>query len=328
MIFPKSLQKGDCVGIIAPSSSVTPQEHILCVKILEEKGYTVLEGKTLKNDISLYGYLAGDAKKRAEDINEMFANPKIKAIFCTRGGYGSAELLEYLNYDMIAQNPKIFVGYSDITSIHMVLQKYCKLITFHGPMVKSDFLTITEGEEEDITKRIKREADHIYMMESLYAACNMKHFLVFKNAPGQELQVIKEGCARGRLVGGNLSVLVRSLGTPYAPDFKGNILFLEEIGESIPKIHMSLLQMYHAGIFKEINGILLGDFTECMNKEFDSERKVQDFLKTWFLRLEVPIIGNVSSDHRFPMGTLPLGAWCEIKAVENANVIRFFRNGE
>lgn len=329
MIFPKPLQKGDCVGIIAPSSSVTPQEHILCVKILEEKGYKVLEGKTLKNDISLYGYLAGAAKERADDMNEMFANSKVKAIFCIRGGYGSAELLEYLDYKMIAQNPKIFVGYSDITSIHIALQKYCKLITFHGPMVKSDLLAITEGEvEEDIIKRIKREAEHIYMMESLHAACNMKTYIVFKNAPGQELQVIQEGVAKGRLVGGNLSVLVRSLGTPYAPDFKEKILFLEEVGESIPKIHMYLLQMYHAGIFKEINGILLGNFTGCTNKGFDTPMKVQEFLNAWFFRFEVPVIGNVTSDHRFPMGTLPLGAWCEMKATVALNSIKFFANLE
>lgn len=328
MIFPRPLQKGDCVGLIAPSSSITPEEHVLCVKILEEKGYKVIEGKTLKNNISLYGYLAGDAKERADDMNEMFANTKVKAIFCTRGGYGSAELLDYLDYEMIRKNPKIFVGYSDITSIHMVLQKYCKLITFHGPMIKSDLLTITEEIEEDIIKRIKREADYIYMMESLHAAYNIKKFSVFKNAPGQELQVVKDGYAKGRLVGGNLSVLVRSLGTPYAPDFKGKILFLEDVGESIPKVHMYLLQMYQAGIFKEITGILLGDFTECTNKEFDNHTKVQEFLKEWFLRLEIPVIQNVTSDHRFPMGTLPLGAWCEMRATTYEKGIFFFRDRE
>ncbi len=322
-IMPNPLLPGDCVGLIAPASPISYAEQIKCVEFLEKLGYEVIIGNTLGKNRSaedfkqavkcsnVYGHIAGTAKERGTDINDMFENTEVKAVFCTRGGYGSAEILEYLDYEMIRRNPKIFVGYSDITSVHTVLQKYCGLVTFHGPMVRSDLVT---------TEKVS-VADMAFAMKSLYSACNMDKRLVFRNPPGEEFIPIcfgKNGnrLAEGRLFGGNLSVLTRAVGTPFSPIGNGEILFLEDVGENIPRIHMYLTQMKYAGMFEGVRGILLGGFTENGSEKCDTTLSPYTFLKEWFEPWGLPVLGNVCSDHRIPMGTLPLGGWCKMD-VEN-----------
>lgn len=330
MIFPKALKPGACVGLLAPSSPITREERILCEKKLREMGYCVLTGETLKRDEKLHGYLAGDAQSRAADINHMFADAEVDAIFCVRGGYGSSQLLKYLDYGCIRRNPKIFIGYSDITSLHTAFQKYCNLVTFHGPMVLPD---LAAGKDMDLEEAAdsatvdeagKVKADAVYTIKGLYAACNIEKSMIFENPPGQELRVINEGCGEGRLAGGNLSVLARSLGTAFSPATEGSILFLEDVGESVPRLDMYLTQMQYAGIFTGVKGILLGDFTECSNEKYDKKLDVDTFLKQWFQKLKIPVLANVCSDHRKPMGTLPLGAFCRMRAVEKKISLTFY----
>ena len=332
-IFPKPLQPGACIGLIGPASPIPAGGIIKCADLLRRLGHYVIVGEALKQECNLYGYLAGSAKSRAEDINRMFADSRVDAIFCTRGGYGSAELVKYLDYECIRQNPKIFVGYSDITALHAALGKRCGFVTFHGPMVWTNLLP---GGNMSV-------ADTVYSMRNLYTACNMKRRMVFRNPPGEELQIIctgehsqnigqHEGCnqqnmeeqrrsvaqiQQGRLFGGNLSVLAHLLGTPFSPIGEGEILFLEEVGESIARIHMYLIQMKSAGLFDGVKGILLGDFTDCRNDKYDETLGVQTFLQEWFERLGIPVLGNVCSDHRRgAMMTLPLGAWCRMDIVK------------
>lgn len=309
-------------GLIAPASPITPGEHIKCVKVLEQLGFTVAEGESLKQDENKYGYLAGEARKRAKDVNDMFADPQVEAIFCTRGGYGSMELLEYLDYELIAANPKIFVGYSDITSLHTAFAKYCGFVTFHGPMVKPDLLSVIEdGQESDNDEKMEqeKEAELKYMMESLQAAWDFgRKGITFQNPTGEKIRVLnqgrtKAGYVEGRLFGGNLSVLARLLGTVFSPVGNGEILFLEDIGESISRIHMCLIQMKLAGMFQGVQGILLGDFTDCTNEKYDDSLEVEHFLQEWLEPLGIPVLCNICSDHRKPMGTLPLGAWCHVE---------------
>ena len=312
MIYPKPIAPGAGVGLIAPGSPVTPEERRYCQRILGALGFSVITGEALKRDDDLHGYLAGTAMDRARDINRMFADPGVEAIFCVRGGYGSSQLLPYLDYDCIHRNPKIFVGYSDVTSIHTVLQSFCGMVTFHGPMVKPDLGRLTEGKE--------------YMLRSLFTALGGKDAWVFENPPGEELPILVPGYGEGILTGGNLSVLARSLGTPYAPKTCGKILFLEDIGESIPRIHMYLTQMQYAGVFEGVRGVLLGDFTDCggeaktadAGEESGSRRDLwnaRSLLEEFLKGSGLPVIGNVCSDHRHPMGTLPLGAFCRLRAV-------------
>lgn len=301
MVFPKLLKEGDWVGLIAPSSPISVSDRFLCESCLKKMGYRVLVGECLKNNKNVYGYLAGDCESRAKEINEMFGEEKVKGIFCARGGYGSSQLLPHLDYEMIRQNPKVFVGYSDVTSIHAVLQKYGELITFHGPMVKTDLLMTKKGD---------------YTQKSFQDAISIKNKYQFENPKGEEFSVLQSGEATGRLIGGNLSVLAKLAGTPYVPCTTKGILFLEEVGESIPKIDMYLNQMKYAGMFVGVKGILLGDFTQCNNEKYDDDLKIENFLKEWFLQFSIPVMGNIYSDHRKPMGTLPMGIWCKMNTYE------------
>lgn len=325
MIYPQALAPGACVGLIAPASPVTPQERRNCEICLRSLGFLVITGESLKRDDNLYGYLAGTAIDRANDINRMFADPGVEAIFCVRGGYGSSQVLPYLDYDCIRRNPKIFVGYSDVTSLHTVLQRYCGLVTFHGPMVKPDLCRLTRTDE--------------YTLRSLFTALSGKASWVFENPPGEKLRVLVPGYAQGILTGGNLSVLARSLGTPYAPNADGKILFLEDIGESVSRIHMYLLQMQYAGMFQGVQGILLGDFTDCSGAAMDTSGStgesrdvsqlwtIENLLEDFFKKLRIPVVGNVCTDHRYPMGTLPLGMFCVIETPEvETTRIEFFRH--
>lgn len=301
MVFPECFQTGDLVGLAAPASPVAAGEEELCRRRLEALGFSVQMGETLKNRENVRGYLAGDARRRAEDLNRMFADPEIKAIFCIRGGYGSAQLLEYLDYDSIRKNPKPLIGYSDITSLHCAIQKKCGLVTFHGPMVRPDLM------------EQKRREGLSYTWESLLLACGGGALRNFGNPPGEPLGVIRAGRAKGRLLGGNLSVLVRLLGTPYCPDFRDSILFLEDVGERLPRVDLCLTQLRLSGVFGQVRGILLGDFTDCTNERYLEGLDSRMFLKEWEWPDGIPVISNVCSDHRWPMGTLPLGATCCIE---------------
>lgn len=311
MIFPGKLRQGACVGLVAPASPVTWEERLKCEQRLCELGFSVTVGESLLRDENCYGYLAGGAKERSEDLNRMFQDDRVEAVFCTRGGYGSMELLPFLDYRCIGRNPKIFAGFSDITAMHTALWKYCSLVTFHGPMVRSNLLGQPDG----------------YTLESFFAVCNMEKSVTFLNPLGEQLKILREGSAQGRLTGGNLSVLARALGTPYAlAPREESILFLEDVGESIPRIHMYLTQMRYAGVFDKVRGILLGDFTDCTNEGYDERLTAVDFLKYWLKALNVPIIANVCSDHRRTMGTLPLGAFCRMDAERDGRAeITFFR---
>ena len=338
MNLPKPLRRGSCVGLIGPGSPITHEQRLLCKEKLEAQGFSVVCGEELLKEENIYGYLAGTARGRAEDVNRMFADGGIEAVFCTRGGYGSMQLLPYLDYACIRKNPKVFVGYSDVTALHTALWRYCKLVTFHGPMVKPDLLGENEGgakpelwreNEGSAGQALWREngdsagagrnlqwEGQDYTWNSLWAACGIGdiHSLRFQNPPGERFAVIRAGRACGRLLGGNLSVLARSLGSAYGPGREACILFLEDVGESLPRIHMYLTQLQYAGVFDRVRGVLLGDFTGCGNQGYDGSLTAEAFLLAWFGKLGVPVVANVCSDHRSPMGTLPLGALCRMEA--------------
>ena len=170
MVFPERLREGDTVGLAAPAFPVKEEERDGCVKLLEGMGYRVKLGTCLENMYNFHNYLAGDARVRAEDINRMFADSQVKAVFCVRGGYGSSQIMKYLDFDLVKENPKIFVGYSDITNLHSVFQMFGNLVTFHGPMVCSNML---------------KDFDD-YTRSGLFAALNMEEELEFRNPPGRK----------------------------------------------------------------------------------------------------------------------------------------------
>lgn len=291
MRYPKKLEKGDTIGIICPSSPISTERIGECVKALENLGYKV---KTADNlDVNYAGYMAGSGKVRGEWINKMFADPEVDAIICVRGGDASSRAMEYLDYDVIRNNPKIFVGYSDVTNFHAAITNNCDLVTFHGPMVSSN---IVDDFDEETAK-------------SFFDTINAENGIFeYKNPAGVELGVLHEGKAEGKLVGGNLSLVSASIGTPYEVDTKDSILFIEEVCESITKIEKWTYHLRNAGKLKECKGILLGQFTKISNDDPD-----YDYIKCMtdiFEGLDIPVMYNVESGHGSKIMTLPMGATC------------------
>lgn len=293
MIFPKGLQKGDTVGIIAPSSPVSKKEADLCEKLVKDMGYKVKMGQCTYR--SLHGYCAGTGGEKAQEINEMFADKEVKAIWCIRGGHTSSHAMDQIDYEMIRKNPKIFVGYSDVTNLSINFNQKCEFVTFHGPMVKSNMLK----DYDEFTKR------------SFERAINMEDELILENPPGEDFKIMIQGSAQGRIVGGNLSLLTSMIGTPYEVDTKGKILFIEEVEESVHRIDRMMYQLKYAGKLKNTKGIIFGDFTDCVN-EADENYTVVELLKDVLFDYQKPVMHNIRSGHCYPMSTIPLGAKCII----------------
>lgn len=288
----KKLKKGDTIGIIAPASCTTYEKVLEAKKNIEDMGYQVILGECTKKQ--WYSY-AGTDEERAEEINSFFDDKNIDAIICMRGGYGSNRLIELLDFEVIKRNPKIFVGYSDITTLHIALNEKANLITFHGPMAVSNF---TGNYNRDTYENF------IEMLS------NSKYEQSIKNIT-KELKFLNEGRAKGKLVGGNLATLIATLGTEYDLDYNGKILFLEEIGEKTYKIDRFLNQLKKHGVFEKIEGLVLGDFKNCI-QDSEKDMTLLEVFQNYFKELKKPVIYNFESGHSEPMLTLPLGAICEI----------------
>lgn len=304
MIFPEKLNKGDTIAIIAPSSPVTKEEADNCRKLVEDMGYKVKMGKCTYR--SIHGYSAGTGEERAEEINQMFADSEVKAIWCIRGGDTSSHTMDKIDFDIISKNPKIFVGYSDITNFNVNFNQKCGLITFHGPMVKSNML----NDYDDFTKL------------SFKGALNMDDELVLDNPSGEEFKVMAEGHAEGIIVGGNLALLTSMIGTPYEVDTKGKILFVEEVGESLSRVDRMMYQLKYSGKLEDAVGIIFGDFTDCIN-EVDESYKTEDLLKEVLNDYNKPVMYNIKSGHCSPMSTIPLGTRCIVDT--ETKTIKFTR---
>lgn len=288
----KKLKKGDTIGIIAPASCTTYEKVLEAKKNIEDMGYQVILGECTKKQ--WYSY-AGTDEERAEEINSFFDDKSIDAIICMRGGYGSNRLIELLDFEVIKRNPKIFVGYSDITTLHIALNEKANLITFHGPMAVSNF---TGNYNRDTYENF------IEMLS------NSKYEQSIKNIT-KELKVLNEGRAKGKLVGGNLATLIATLGTEYDLDYNGKILFLEDVGEKTYKIDRFLNQLKKHGVFEKIEGLVLGDFKNCI-QDSEKDMTLLEVFQNYFKELKKPVIYNFESGHSEPMLTLPLGAICEI----------------
>lgn len=288
----KKLKKGDTIGIIAPASCTTYEKVLEAKKNIEDMGYQVILGECTKKQ--WYSY-AGTDEERAEEINSFFADKNIDAIICMRGGYGSNRLIELLDFEVIKRNPKIFVGYSDITTLHIALNEKANLITFHGPMAVSNF---TGNYNRDTYENF------IEILSNSRDKQSIKNII-------KELKVLNEGRAKGKLVGGNLATLIATLGTEYDLDYNGKILFLEDVGEKTYKIDRFLNQLKKHGVFEKIEGLVLGDFKNCI-QDSEKDMTLLEVFQNYFKELKKPVIYNFESGHSEPMLTLPLGAICEI----------------
>lgn len=292
MIRGKRLQKGDTIGIVAPANCAAPEKVEAAVKNIEKMGYGVKVGKSCYEKWFTF---AGTDRVRAKDIMDFFKDDEVDAILCLRGGFGSMRLLELLDFEEIRKNPKIFVGFSDITTLHSAFQRRCELVTFHGPMAASNF----SGEILD-------EVTWNHLFDMLEAP---KDEYILVNPSGEPLEVLKGGKARGRIIGGNLVTFVSSMDTKYDVEYEDSILFIEEVGEPTYKIDRPLTQLINSEKFKGIRGIILGDFNGC-DRDGEESYDLMEVLKDRLLPLDIPVVYNFKSGHCTPMATLPMG--CEV----------------
>ncbi len=298
ILKPKKLSKGSVIGIIAPASF--PSDPIKInngVKYLEKLGYKVEVGKSVWKQ---RGYLAGNDSERLDDLHRMFSNKNIKAIFCVRGGYGTGRLLDKIDFSIIRKNPKIFVGYSDITALQSAFFQKAGLITFAGPMTAVDFYeNVNQFTEETFWRTIT----------------STKKIGKIHNPNNDTFFSLNKGKGEGRLLGGNLAVLTSIIGSKYFPSFKNSILLLEEIGEPPYRIDRMFNQLKLAGVFDNINGVILGKFIDCY--ETDPSKKslsLNEIISDYFSDRKYPLIYNVHHGHTTENITLPLGINYKINA--------------
>lgn len=297
--IPEKIKKGDTIGVISPASRPLNEEKLFNgMKYLKQQGFHVVPGKHVLNQ---YGYLAGTDAERAEDVNQMFADPQIDAVFCTRGGYGCSRILNRLDYEMIRQNPKALVGYSDITALQHALLSHSNLITFSGPMVAVE---MSEGIDEDT--------------EEHFWAILMGTELGLSGKMEKSFSVFKHGIAEGPIIAGCLSVLVTMLGTPYSADFTNAILFIEDIAEEPYKIDRNLSHLKAAGIFNQVQGLVFSQFISCENQNSNKKSlTIQEIINDLFHDLDIPIILNYSYGHGSKKYTIPFGANSRLNTYQN-----------
>jgi len=289
MLKGKMLKKGNTIGIVAPANSDSKDKILRSKDKLENLGYKVKLGKHI---FDTWHSFAGTDKNRVSDINNFFEDPEIDAIMCLRGGYGSIRIVKDLDIEMIKKNPKIFIGYSDITTIHSALNQKAGLITFHGPMASSNFFNIEK-----------------FTLDSFIESMENNEPREIKNPV--ELKSMTGGKAAGIVIGGNLTTLMGDIRTPNELNFKEKILFIEEIREPTYKIDRILTQLLNSGKLSQLNGIILGDFNRCIPaSEYDMS--LMDLFEDRLKNLGIPIIYNFKSGHCKPMVTLPLGIELEI----------------
>lgn len=293
---PKRLAASNTIGLIAPGSNVRENEDIyFAADILKSFGFKVKYGKHL---FKRYGYLAGTDQERAADINSMFADDAVDGIFCLRGGYGSPRLLPYLDYELIAKNPKAFIGYSDITALLNAINTRSNLVTFHGPIAKQSF---SEYTLENFKKVLFNPSAPMELATPpLFEA---REGLAEKD---NRLSVLTEGKATGKLIGGNLSLMVKLVGSPYEPDYQDKILFLEDVEEAPYRVDGMLTHLWLAGRLQKLAGIVFGKCSDCSQSSpsLSLEQVFNDRLKP----LGIPVLRGLMIGHIDDMSTIPVGA--------------------
>ncbi len=300
IIKPKRLKKGDTVGLIAPGSILSEDELNESKKNLEDLGFKVVY---TNNILARDGYLAGIDKQRADDIHEMFSRKDVNGIVAARGGYGCTRILPMLDYNLIKENPKILVGYSDVTALLFGIFKETGLICFHGPVGISTFNNFSVDYFTNVL---------IYPHDKLilYNAHETTTDAAYKPV------TIRGGFAKGQLVGGNLSLVSSVIGTPYDIDTEGKIVFLEEVGEEPYRIDRMITQMMESGKFNKAAGVALGVFTDCISKPkesgINSSFSVLEVLYDRLFRFEIPVVYGMSFGHITNKFTLPFGINAEL----------------
>ena len=298
-ILPKRLKKGVVIGLVTPAGVITEEQLKSTIENVENLGFKAYYEPSI---LSEYGYLAGTDQERADELMQMFTNKNIDAILCARGGYGAIRILDLLDFEQIRVNPKILIGYSDITAFLSAIYEKSGLVTFHGPVGISSFNEYTTKSLEDILVNPKNHYKYPYQREE-----------DTNDNPEFDFYTITEGKAEGELIGGNMSVVVSIIGSKFETDFENKIVYLEEIGEKTYKVDRMLTQLLQATNLKKASGIVLGIFKDC-----DVNDKPTFTLKEILTQLLKPL--NIPVVYGFPFGhvntkmTIPTGVMAKFNA--------------
>ncbi|MBI9046453.1 MAG: LD-carboxypeptidase [Anaerolineaceae bacterium] len=299
------LEKGMTIGLIAAAYPVEGREKsAAAIELIETLGFQAKPGASLQQQ---YGYLAGKDAERAADLNNMFADPEVDGIMIYRGGYGSSRLLPLLDYDLIRNNPKMIMGYSDITSLLNGIYIQTGLITFHGHMVSKSFSDYTLAE----FKKVLMEGPKTCQIGAPPAFVKKEGKVDYEN----RVQSLFSGKTKGRLIGGNLSLLAQLMGTPYQPDFEGNILVLEEIDEPVYAVDRYLTQLWLSGSLQKLVGIAFGKFTDCNSEASLAKRlTLEEVFTEYCEKLSIPAMAGLMMGHIEDQTTIPIGCMAELDA--------------
>jgi len=300
MLKPPAVAPDARVAVIAPASSSKPERLARGIEALRARGYDAEFGKYAQGRQA--PYFSGTAEERLADLHAAFADPEIQAIFCTRGGYGSNYLLEDIDLDLIRDNPKPLFGYSDMTTVQTWLLDELGLTTFHGPMVAADF-AVDDG-VDDASLDASLDGDNV------------------SAGAGEGLRILRPGRAQGVMYGGCLSILTASLGTRFAPQTEGKLLFLEDVGTKPYQIDRMLRQMVLAGKFDGVTGFVFGEMLDCVSPGASPSMLDEVILRVldWF---DGPIATGLRSGHVSRANvTLPMGIAAELIA-EAEPVLRY-----
>lgn len=299
MSKPRHLKPGDRIALIAPSSPVDEDKLMLAIDSVKFLG---LRPVLFPSATMTHGYLSGPDSIRAADVNHAFDNPDIDGIFCLRGGYGVTRILNSIDFEMISRNPKLFIGYSDITALHTALNQRSNLMTLHSPMPFRGWRSLDSVTLESLTA---------HLFSSIPAG-------LAPNIEGEAIETVYPGTATGPMVGGNLSLLVATLGSPYEIHTENKILFIEEVEEKNYKIDRGLTALALAGKFSDCKGIILCTWADCGDPDLDPQKNLtlHQIFDEVVKPFRKPTINNFRAGHIYPQITIPMGSKTKLDATK------------
>jgi muramoyltetrapeptide carboxypeptidase len=309
-IKPKALKRGDAIAVVAPAGPVNRERMERALARVQERGFRI---KTYGNIYRSRGYLAGDDATRAAELMAAFVDPETSAVWCARGGYGVVRILDRLDFDLIRRNPKVFIGFSDITLLHIAIQQRTGLITFHAPNLQDGF-----GKPDDMPAANEAALWRaVLATDEQPAGVSSAHdgyTFDFGGVDKVRLQAICSGVAIGRLIGGNLAVICGAVGTPFEIETAFRVLFLEDISERAYRIDRYLSQLRLAGKLSSVAGVLLGTFSYEEGEKADEQSDIGALFKEYLEPLGVPVLAGFPAGHEQYNLALPMGALVKVEA--------------
>lgn len=345
LVYPKSVKKGDTIGLVLPSSMIDSVTLDKVKNALSCMGLSYKVGTTMQRAVEMFtiqqsgagekniaswpevkrseyqkhvssGYMAGDPRGRANDINNFFADPEIDAIWCLRGGYSSSQIMPYLDYELIRNSTKLILGYSDVTNVICGIHRNAGLATYHAPMLTPNWTKSALTSNDWVDEYTEKYFNKFIMSDWVEVQID--------NPSGVELKTLSEGAANGKIVAGNLTELARAVGTNYLPDTDGAIVFLEEVRTHVVLCDMALTQLDNSGFFDNVAGVVLGDFLDCHNRTGNDKCQdwgIDNVLINHFTNRNFPVLSGLKFGHDKQTATLPLGASCQIDTSDKSIVV-------